>query len=90
MRSFRKVCGIIVLIMFLSVNVVMAVGYEKYDSSGNPISKTENGSKNTESVGSALEKATFAQKYPQIIDEVTFFIKDVLSQFGLTENKTEQ
>ena len=39
---------------------------------------------------SALEKATFAQKYPQIIDEVTFFIKDVLSQFGLTENKTEQ
>jgi len=89
MRSFGKVCGIIVLIMFISVNVVMAVGYEKYDSSGNPISNTENGSKQTESLGSAVEQATFAKKYPQIIDEVTFFIRDVLSQFGLTENKTQ-
>ena len=89
MRSFAKVFGIIVLISFVSVNVVMAVGYEKYDSSGNPMSKTENSAKSDENIGSAIEKATFVKKYPQIIDEVTFFIKDVLSQFGLTENKTQ-
>ena len=90
MRSFAKVLGIIALITFLSVNVVMAVGYEKYDSSGNPVSKTENGVKNGEGVGAALEKATFAQKYPEIIDEVAFFIRDVLSQFGLTESKNAE
>lgn len=89
MRSFAKVFGIIALITLLSVNVAMAVGYEKFDSSGNPISKTENGPKYGEGVGSAIEQATFAKKYPQMIDEVTFFIKDVLSQFGLTENKTQ-
>ncbi len=88
MRSFGKVCGIIVLITFLSVSVVMAVGYEKYDSSGNPVSKTDNNSKQDQSISSAIEKATFVKKYPQIIDEVTVYIRDVLSQFGLTENKT--
>lgn len=88
MRSFGKVCGIIVLITFLSVSVVMAVGYEKYDSSGNPVSKTDNDSKQDQSISSTIEKATFVKKYPQIIDEVTVYIRDVLSQFGLTENKT--
>ncbi|MGC8660873.1 MAG: hypothetical protein ACP5U1_17605 [Desulfomonilaceae bacterium] len=89
MRSFAKVFVIIALITLLSVNLVMAVGYEKFDASGNPISKTENGSKYGESWGSAIEQASFAKKYPQIIDEATLFIKDVLSQFGITENKTQ-
>ncbi|MGO9736038.1 MAG: hypothetical protein ACLPVO_01220 [Desulfomonilaceae bacterium] len=89
MRSFGKICGIIVLITLLSVSVVMAVGYEKYDSSGNPISKTDNDSKQGQSISSAIEKATFAKKYPKIIDDVTVYIRDVLSQFGLTENKTQ-
>lgn len=87
MRSLGKIFGIIALITFLSAGVVMAVGYEKYDSSGNPISKPENKVKQAECVSSAIQEATFSQKYPQIIDEVTFFIRDVLSQFGLTENK---
>ncbi len=87
MRSFAKICGIILLITLLSVSLVMAVGYEKYDSSGNPITGTEKDSNQEQSVSSALQKATFADKYPEVIDEVAFFIKDVLSQFGLTENK---
>ncbi len=87
MRSFAKICGIIILITLLSVSLVMAVGYEKYDSSGNPLTETEKDSAQEQSVSSALQKATFADKYPELIDEVTFFIKDVLSQFGLTENK---
>ncbi|MDA8407184.1 MAG: hypothetical protein M0T73_10065 [Deltaproteobacteria bacterium] len=89
MRSFGKICGIIILITFLGVSVVMAVGYEKYDSAGNPISKMDNESKQDQSMSSAIEKATFAKKYPQIIDEVTVYIRDVLSQFGLTDNKTQ-
>ena len=87
MRSYAKICGIIIVITLLSVTLAMAVGYEKYDSSGNPISGTENRSNQEASVSSALQKATFADKYPELIDEVTFFIKDLLSQFGLTENK---
>jgi len=87
MRSYAKIFGMIIVITLLSVTLAMAVGYEKYDSSGNPISGTENGSKQEPSVSSALEKATFADKYPELIDEFTFFIKDLLSQFGLTENK---
>lgn len=87
MRSLGKICGTVALITLLSAGTVMAVGYEKYDSSGNPISKPENNAKQAESVSSAIQEATFSQKYPQIIDEVTFFIRDVLSQFGLTENK---
>lgn len=89
MRSFGKICGIMALITLLSVNVVMAVGYEKYDSSGNPVSKFGDDAKQGECFSSEIEKSTFSKRYPQIIDEVAVFIKDVLSQFGLTENKTE-
>lgn len=35
----------------------------------------------------AIKKATFADRYPEYLDKAAFFIRDLLGQFGLGEQK---
>lgn len=89
MRYVMKTIAIGILFLFLTSGPVLAVGMEKYDVSGAPDTANkvvENGNAN---VYGALRQASFVERVPAVIDEIAFFVKDILGQFGLAESKSE-
>jgi hypothetical protein len=83
MRYVIKSMAVILLLFLLSLGTALAVGFEKYDISGAPDSSNralENG---------AMKQSSIIDKAPAAIDEITFFVRDILGQFGLGEIKGE-
>lgn len=66
---------------------VYAVGYERYPANG--VEETQSKAKSDEAEGlcQAVKQAAFVEKVPAMLDQVAFFVRDVLAQFGLTTEK---
>ncbi len=87
MRYGTKVIAIGIVIVLASTGGALAVGYERYNAEA-----PSNGHVTTKANGStdfctAVKKASFVEKAPAVLDQVAAFIKDVLAQLGLSENK---
>jgi hypothetical protein len=65
-----------------------AAGYERYEISGTQVSPQSRPYTRMSwpTFCHSVKKATFAEKYPDVLDSATIFVKDVLSQFGLAEH----
>ncbi len=86
MRYGTKVIAIGILIVLTATGGALAVGYERYNAeapSNGQVTAKANGSQD---FCAAVKKASFVEKAPAVLDGVAAFIKDVLAQFGLTEN----
>lgn len=75
----------LVVALFIPCSV-LAVGYERIEL------KEGRESANCHpraSLMASLQKATFVEKYPAILDSTALAIKDLLRQFGLTDRKMQ-
>jgi hypothetical protein len=83
----KKALVLAVMAAFAASGSAFAVGYERYTVDGTPKRITHSSAKSCKSLDRALAEATFLKKYPGWIDEASFFVKDVLSQFGIVDKK---
>lgn len=81
MRKGTRIISVVLIILLVGPMTALAVGYEQYRPAG---------SKAQETCGwwGALKKGLFVEKYPGLIDEAAFAVKDLLSQFGVVDKKT--
>ncbi len=89
MRYAMKLTAVSAFVLMLAIGTAFAVGMEKYDASGAPDTSNkvvENGTKN---VYGALKQVSLVDKVPVVLDEISFFVKDLLEQFGLADGKGE-
>ncbi len=89
MRYGAKVVAIVILTVFTATGGALAVGYERYYLGTSSASQAKTCCSTPTDFCAALKKATFVEKVPGLLDDAAAFIKEVLGQFGLTENKTE-
>jgi len=64
-----------------------AVGYEPCDRSGLP-TRSQQGSGNSRGIATSIQKASFLDKCPQVIEGVADSVRGILSQFGVVNLKT--
>lgn len=83
MRFFAIILALALTVFVLQPQLVSAVGYERYDVSNGQISRHDSQQK-----GDVQKKEPFWNKCPAVLDNVSFFIRDVLSQFGLAEHRS--
>ncbi len=86
MRKGATIIAAALLICLAGTQSGFAVGSEHYDSSGVPQNCTPVNPQTVKGFFHAVHKAGFVERYPAIIDEVAFFVRDVLSQFGIAEH----
>ncbi|MGD9817647.1 MAG: hypothetical protein AB7V04_03000 [Desulfomonilaceae bacterium] len=89
MRYICKTVAVCLLILLMALGTAMAVGFERYDVSGvpDPSNKVvENANRN---VYGAIKQASFSDHVPAVLDEISFFVRDVLGQFGLGHDKDQ-
>jgi hypothetical protein len=81
----RIVAVVLIILLMGSVNA-LAAGYEQY----RPTGSIEPQTKAPEECGwwGTLKKGLMVEKYPGLIDEAAFTVKDLLSQFGVLDKKT--
>jgi hypothetical protein len=87
MRYGTKVIAIAILTVLVTTGGALAVGYERYNAetpSKAQVTAKANGSTD---FCTAVKKASFVEKAPAVLDGIAAFVKDVLAQFGLSENK---
>jgi hypothetical protein len=87
MRKLRKALALAVIAIFAASGSALAVGYERYTVNGTPKRVTPAKGKRCTTLNGALAEATFLKKYPGWIDGAAFFVKDILSQFGIVNKK---
>jgi FlaG/FlaF family flagellin (archaellin) len=86
MRLRATIIAAALLISLAGIQSAFAVGYEHYDSSGVPQDRTPVYPQTNKGFYQAAKKASFAEKYPDMLDQFAFFVRDVLSQFGITHH----
>ncbi len=74
------------IVLLLAAGSVLAVGYESYGTTVDRQSRTKVYPRTEKGLCEALTKASFVEKYPAIVDELAFTVRDILSQFGLAKN----
>ena len=88
MRVGITLLAISLMVLSVGSGNVLAVGYESYGSSGERQSKSTIYPRTEMGLYNALKRASFIERYPSVLDEMAFTIRDILSQFGLAENRT--
>lgn len=83
MRFYVAILALAVAVILVQPHGASAVGYERYEVSNGHVSRSGVPPKS-----GALKKATFWEKCPAVLDDVAFFVRDVLSQFGLAEHRS--
>jgi hypothetical protein len=83
MSFLRKIVGLALILTFSCAGMAFSVGYERYDA----IDSTASSKKGTRTVSYESETASFLKKCPALLDEVAFFVRDMLSQFGLANSR---
>lgn len=83
MRFFAIILSLALAVLILQPHLASAVGYERYDVSNGQGSRAD-----TLQKSDAPKKPAFWEKYPAALDDVAFFVRDVLSQFGLAEHRS--
>jgi len=86
MRLGVTVIAAALVISLAGIQSALAVGYERYDTSGVPRDRTPVYPQTTKGFYQAAKKASLVDKCPEVLDEVAFFVRDVLSQFGITKH----
>lgn len=89
MRYILKSVIVVMLICFIASGIALAVGFEKYDVSGTPDPSNKVVQYGSKNVYGAINEASLTDKLPAALDEISFFVKDILGQFGLSEGKVE-
>jgi hypothetical protein len=84
MKFCARMVGIALIVVIAGAGSVSAVGYERYDSA--TVSRTPP-KKGMQTVSYQQEGSSFFKKCPAVLDEVAFFVRDILSQFGLANSK---
>lgn len=81
----RIVCAVLTILLLGPINV-LAVGYERY----RPAGCVESQFTPEETCGwwASLKKGLFLEKLPGLIDDAASAVKDLLSQFGVPDQKT--
>ena len=90
MRYVTKTVVLAFLICFVASGIAMAVGMERYDVSGNPDPSNKVVKYGSGNIYGALKEASMTDKLPNALDEIAFFVKDLLGQFGLVNGSAEQ
>ena len=90
MRYVMKSVIVLLLICFVASGIALAVGFERYDVSGTPDPSNKVIQYGTKNTYGAIKDASLTDKLPAALDEVAFFVKDLLGQFGLTDSNGEQ
>jgi len=75
-------------VLLIGAGHAMAVGYESYDTTAERHAKANVHPKTEKGLCEAIKRASFAEKYPAVIDEVASTVRDILSQFGLAKSTT--
>ncbi|HMK34987.1 MAG TPA: hypothetical protein VK463_07975 [Desulfomonilaceae bacterium] len=83
MSFYNKISGIMLIIVFCLTNSAFSVGYERYDLAENSGAKRKT---IVQTVDYDQERSSFFKKCPAVLDEIAFFVRDLLSQFGLTQS----
>ena len=86
MRLRTTIIAAALLVGMAGIQSAFAVGFERYDRSGTPQERKQVYPQTTNGFVQAATKASFAEKYPDVLDEVALFVRDVLSQFGITDH----
>jgi len=86
--AFRAALFTLALLFVLATShSVYAVGYERYEVNGAQVTQSQTKSDASEGLCHTLKQATFLEKVPAVLDQVAFFVRDVLGQFGFnTDN----
>lgn len=87
MRLYLTIMAVAVTLVFVSMQSALAAGYVSYSTGSPPKIESRTFPQTTQGLYDALKHASFVEKYPSLIDEVAFTVKDILGQFGLTGNK---
>jgi len=88
--TFRVAIFTLALLFILTAShSVYAVGYERYEVNGAQETQSKAKSDGAEGLAQAVKQATFVEKVPAVLDQVAFFVRDVLAQFGLKTDKNE-
>ncbi len=83
MKFFVLIVAVALTLLAFQPNQASAVGYERYDVSNGHAAKA-----GIPHQTDAPKKPAFWEKYPVVLDDVAFFVRDVLSQFGLAEHRS--
>lgn len=83
MKFFVLMVAVALALLAFQPNQASAVGYERYDVSNGHLTKPGVPQQND-----APKKPAIWEKYPALLDDVAFFVRDVLSQFGLAEHRS--
>jgi len=75
------------LTAFFGTGIAAAVGYERLEVNNAAQKKATTKPAPSQDLGKALREASFIDKCPALIDQAVFFVKDILSQFGITKTK---
>jgi hypothetical protein len=82
MRYFRALV-VIAFTVVIGAGAASAAGYDRYDLKSSNQTHSKAAKQNFGDGWSSLKKAAYLDKIPSAIDEVAFFIRDFLGQFGL-------
>lgn len=83
MSLSKRVLGIALILVFAFTGSAFSVGYERHDT---PVSASSS-RKGMQAVTYEAETESFLRKFPALLDEVAFLVRDLLSQFGLTNSR---
>lgn len=88
MMKFSIVVLAVALVFLVAVHSdVYAVGYERYEVNGGREQQVKSTASNGKGLYKAVKDATFVDKVPAVLDEVAFFVRDILGQFGLRSHR---
>jgi hypothetical protein len=84
MTFCARIVGIALIMVLVVTGGAFAVGYERYDDAAVSRVRPKTG---MQTVSYQQDSASFFKKFPAALDEVAFFVRDILSQFGLANSK---
>ena len=87
MKLVRTLLVIALVTAVFVTGTAAAVGYDRYEVNSAAQSKEAAKPAPSKDLGKALREASFIDKCPSVIDQVVFFVKDILGQFGITKPK---
>jgi hypothetical protein len=87
MRLLYMLMVVALLALFLGTGVASAVGYDRYEVDNGAATKSAAKPGPSPDLGTAVREASLLDRCPAVIDQVVFFVKDILGQFGITKPK---
>lgn len=87
MKFVFQVIAVATLAVFLMTSTVSAVGYERYYPENYRGARYGPAPKASPHLWESVKEASFIEKVPIVIEGAAMVVRDLLSQFGLTESK---